>query len=181
MENTNMQETKEKKTLSQVMEEHPTATFWSRFAAWALLACVLPFTFIAYRFQLFKTVSKVQIGGWGIFAIIILAVFAIGVFRYIKLALKTKYSFWIQCINGICKIVIPLLALYIILYNIRNNLDLFLQALGCVILCEGAAIPFNPMPKWVYEKQKEVRDEEKKDTVDYFIDQFFSKKNKEGE
>lgn len=180
MENTDMQEVKEeKKTFSKVIEEHPKATFWTRFVAWAILACVLPFSFIAYRFQLFKAVSKVQISGWGIFAVLIVAVFAISVFRYIKLALKTKYSLAIQCINGLCKIIIPLLVLYVVIYSIRSNLDLFLQALGCVILCEAAAIPVNPMPKWVYEKQKDVRAEDRKDTIDYFIDQFYSRKKED--
>ena len=170
------QEKKEKKTLSQIIEEHPTATFWTRFVSWAICACILPFVFIVYRFQLFKPISKIQVGGWGIIAIVIVAVFVVSVFRYIKIALSAKYSLVIQCINGVCKIIVPLVALYVILYNIQSNLQLFLQALGCVILCEGIAIPLNPMPKWAYEQQKDVRAEERKETADYIIDQFFAKK-----
>ena len=51
-----------------------------------------------------------------------------------------------------------------------------LQAVGCVIVCEVIALPLNPLPKWAYDMQKETRDSEKKDTVDYLLTEFFRKK-----
>jgi hypothetical protein len=54
-----------------------------------------------------------------------------------------------------------------------------LQVLGCVTLCEFIALPLNPLPKWAYEAQKNVRVEERKETADYILDGFFRRKKEE--
>ena len=82
----------QKSSLTTWIEEHPKTVFWARFILWTILSCVLPFAFIVWRFDLFHTISKVQIGGWGLIAIIIVAVFVFTVIRYVKLALSAKYS-----------------------------------------------------------------------------------------
>ena len=169
-------EKKPRRTLLEVMDDHPRTVFLTRAILWLLCAAGLPFMFIAYRFELFKSVSKIQIGGWGLIAIIIVAVVAITVLRYIKAAYKNGYSYFGQIIMGICKVVIPLVALYWIVLNIRNNLDLFLQALGCTIICETVGIFINPFPKWVWEKQKNMRIEERKEGIDYWMNEFFRRK-----
>jgi len=74
-------------------EEHQRLVFWTRFALWTIFACVLPFIFIVWRFELFHTISKIRIGGWGLIAIVIVIAFFLSVVKYIKLALKAKYSF----------------------------------------------------------------------------------------
>lgn len=158
------------------IKEHPRAVFWIRVALWSIFACILPFAFIAWRFELFYPVSKVHIGGWGILAIVIVAVFIFSVVRYVRIAEGEKYSFAVQCLNGFCKVILPLLTLLVVLYSIRNNLNLFIQALGAVIICEAAAIPLNPLPKWAYDKQKDIKEGEIKSTIDYFIDKFFKGK-----
>ena len=160
-------------------EKHPKATFWIRLVSWALFACVLPFVFIVWRFELFRPISKIQIGGWGIIAIVILAVFVFTVIRYIKLALSAKYSLIGQILSGVCKIIVPLLAIMVILYNVKSNIDLFIKVMGVVIVSETIAIPLNPLPKWAYECQKNVKAEERKETVDYLLDSFFKKKKEE--
>ena len=43
------------------------------------------------------------------------------------------------------------------------------------------AIPLNPLPKWAYEMQKDVRAEERKETFDYLLDGFFSRKKNSGD
>ena len=160
-------------------KEHPKATFWIRFGLFALLACILPFSFIVWRFKLFHTISSTQVGGWGIIAIVIVAVFIFVVLRYVKMALSVKYSFVAQCIGGFCKVVLPLMVVLTILYSTRNNVGLMIQVMGCVTVCEAIAIPLNPLPKWAYEAQKNVRAEERKETVDYLLDSFFSRKKKD--
>lgn len=176
------EETKEtkqvKKTekISEWIEEHPQAVFWTRFVSWFLFSCGLPFAFIVWRFQLFQKISKIQIGGWGIIAIIIVAVFIFTVIKYVKLALNAKYTMTAQILGGICKIILPLLVALITLYSVRDNVDLMIQVLGCVTICEAIAIPLNPLPKWAYEKQKDVKEEERKETTEYIIDTFFKKK-----
>lgn len=176
-----MEEEKEKKTLTELIESHPQLVFWIRFVFWAIFAAGLPFAFIVWRFELFTTISKIRIGGWGIIGIVILGVFVLTVAKYIKLALSTTYSLVSQWLSGIIKVIIPILAFYLIIYNVRSDIELLLQVLGVVIVCEFIAIPINPLPKWAYEKQKNVRVEERKETMDYLLDGFFNRKsNQEG-
>lgn len=177
-----MEASEEKKAskFTTMMEEHPHVVFWTRFVLWASCACVLPFLFIAYRFRLFQNISKMNVGGWGLIAILIVAIFALVLVKYVLNAFSSKYSFIAQCLSAFCKVVIPLVCLYAMLYSIRDNIDAFLQALGCTILCEIVAIPINPMPKWVYEMQKNVKDSEKKDTIDYLLNEFFKRKKDSG-
>lgn len=158
-------------------ENNPKAVFWMRFVAFFLFACALPFAFIVWRFDLFKSVSKIQIGGWGILAILLVVVFVFVVLRYVKMAINAKYSLTAQVLGGICRVILPLVAVLVILYCVRNEINLLLQVLGCITLCEFIAIPLNPLPQWAYEQQKDVKAEDRKETVDYLLDQFFKKKN----
>lgn len=170
------EEEKKKFNLIEWLSEHPKTVFWTRFVLWTLCACVLPFMFIVWRFELFKTISKVQIGGWGIIAIILVALFVLTIIKYVRMALKAKYTLLGQFLGGFCKIIIPLVVALLILNSVKENVNSLIQALGCVTICEAVAIPLNPLPKWAYEAQKEVRVEERKETADYIIDTFFSKK-----
>ena len=120
-----------------------------------------------------------SISGWGLFAILIVAFFVLGLLRYVKLGLKIKNVFVTQCISGFCRIILPLTCAYVLITGMKENLDAFLQALGCIILCELIAIPVNPMPKWVLDQQKDVAADERKDTVDYLLDGFFRRKKEE--
>lgn len=160
-------------------KEHSKTTFWIRFIFWFIFACALPFAFIVWRFKLFTTISSIQIGGWGIIAIVIVVVFALTVVRYVRMALSARYSLMGQCLSGFCKVVLPLLAFLALLQSVKSNIDLLMQAVGCVVLCETVAIPINPLPKWAYEAQKDVRVEERKEAVDYLLDGFFSRKESE--
>ncbi len=165
-----------KQDLTSWIEKHPKTVFWIRFVLWALCACILPFIFIVWRFELFKTISTMQIGGWGVIAIVIVAIFILTVIKYVKLAFSAKYSLTKQCLNGFVKVVLPFCVILVIVYSMRNNVELMIQVLGCVTVCEAVAIPINPLPKWAYESQKNVREEERKETVDYMLDTFFKKK-----
>lgn len=163
------------------IEGHPKTVFWIRFVLWTLCACVLPFLFIVWRFELFRTVSKFQIGGWGIIAVFIVGIFAIVLVKYIRLALNSKYTMTGQILNGICKVILPLVILLAILICVRDSVETTIKVLGVVTFLELVAIPLNPLPKWVYEKQKDVKDSEKKETVDYLLDSFFKRKQKNDE
>ena len=162
------------------IEGHPKTVFWMRLGLWILFAGILPFLFIAWRFELFGKVGQLQLSGFGLIGIIILAVVAITIIRYIKLAFKAKYSLLGQFLGGVCKIIIPLLALLAVLTSVRDNVDAMIKVLGVVTVCELTAIPLNPLPKWAYEMQKDVRAEERKETMDYLLDGFFKRKKDEG-
>lgn len=160
------------------IEKHPRLVFWFRFVAWILFGAVLPFLFIAFRFNIFRKMSGVSINGLGIFAIIVVALFVIRLIRYVRKGFSAKSVFAKQCIDGICRVIIPLIALYALIRVSINNLELFLQALGCVILCELIAIPLNPMPSWVEKCRKEAGDDEAKDAFEYMFSQFKRSKEK---
>ena len=172
-----MEEEEKQNKLLKWIDEHPKTTFWSRLTLWLIFAAALPCAFIFWRFKLFHKVSQMQISGWGIIAIVILALVVMTIIRYIKLAFKGRYSLIGQLLGGFCKIIIPLLALLAILNSMKDSIEMMIQVVGCVTICEAVAIPLNPLPKWAYEMQKDIRVEERKETVDYVLDGFFSRKN----
>jgi hypothetical protein len=171
---------KEKKTISQWADEHPSLVFWFRFVCWLLAAIILPFLFVAFRFDLFEQVNKVSIGLPELFVIGIGAGFLFSLLRYIKAGFKGRYTFIGQCIAGLLKITLPLIIFYAVINVMKDNIEYFLQSLGCVVLCETIAIPLNPMPKWANDMQKDLKEEERKDFVDYIFSKIKSNK-KEGE
>jgi hypothetical protein len=150
--------------------------FWIRFVLWAALACVLPVVFIAYRFELFEG-KTVSISGFGVLAIIIIAIFVISLIKYVRNGLP--YSMTSQCITGICKVTIPLLALFGILWCIRNNIDNFIKVVGFVLISETVAIPINPMPAWVYKNATEEQRNKFTSWANIVLDNIF--RGKKGE
>ena len=163
--------------LQQFVSNHPKLVFWSRFVLWLICALGLPIAFIIWKFELFQVVSKLNISGWGILVILLVLIVVFIIVRYVRLILNAKYTFVGQCLNGFCKVILPLLAALLIFYNTRNNIDLLIQVLSAILLCETMAVPLNPFPKLVYDKQKGVREEERRETVDYLLDSFFKRKN----
>lgn len=139
--------------------------FWGRFAAWTVFSCVLPVAFIAWRYDLFTKVGTLQLSGYGVVAVIILAAFAIAVCKYVKRAMDAKWTMAGQCISGTAKVIVPLFALFLVLKAMEQSIGIFIQCLGVVIVCETIAIPLNPMPRYVYE----ATEGRTQDTIDYFF------------
>lgn len=127
--------------------------FWLMFALWSAFSCVIPVAYIVWRYDLFTEVSRIQFGGWGLVAVVIVAAFAYAVLKYVKRGMA-KWSMAKQVIAGIMKVIVPLLALFFAIKAIQDSIDAFLQALGAVIACEAVAIPLNPLPKWAYEQSR---------------------------
>lgn len=146
---------------------------------WTLFSCVIPVAFIGWRYSLFSKVNNVQIhlSGWGLIAIVIIAVFMLAVIKYIKAGF-VEWSMVKQIINGVMKIILPLGVLLVVCLSIKNNIEMFIQALSCTLLSEAIAIPINPFPKWVYEKSKGRFE----NMVDFVATKFYEKdKEKKGE
>ena len=127
--------------------------FILRIVLWSLFAGVIPVIFIGWRYDLFKKASNFKLSGWGLIAIIFIFVFLKVLVGYIRAGIK-EYSMLKQVLNGILKVLIPLGVLLLLCVGIRSNIEQFIQALSCAIICETIAIPLNPFPKWVYEKSK---------------------------
>lgn len=135
------------------MEKNEKKKFIAKAVAWSMFSCVLPVCFIGWRYDLFNKVGSLQLSGWGMFAIVIIFVFLHTLVKYIKSGFS-GWSMTKQIINGVLKVLIPIGALLALCVGIRANLDYFIQALSCVLLCEAIAIPMNPFPKWVWEKSQ---------------------------
>lgn len=144
--------------------------FLIEFFLFALFSCIIPFVFIAWRYELFSKVSRVSLSGWGIIAIIIIFVFAIYVAKSIKRAYRNRkrWSMTVQVIDGVAKVLLPLLALFFTMNAIIASADLFKQALIVVIICEGIAIPINPLPKWEVDNFKAGEEER----MESFLEKF---------
>ena len=169
------EETKKKISIVEWCESHPKTTFAIRCALWCLFAAVLPLIFIAWRYDIFSSTSKISLTGWGFIAIIILIVFVI---TFIKYAYKSlEPGLLKQCVSGFASIILPLLVLLILVVSIEENISLFKQALGCVILCEIVSIPLNPFPTWIEKKKIEKQDAKINSVADVFWDKFFNKKD----
>lgn len=147
----------------------PRQVFWMRMGFWALFACILPVSFIVWRFDLFS--KKPSIGGWGIVVIIIVAVFVLSLIKYVKAGMK--FSLVKQVINGVCKVIIPLLVAVLMLECLKNEIDLAIQVLTITITCECIAIPLNPLPQWAYDNRNEE--------IESIFDIMWSRKKKDEE
>lgn len=132
--------------------------FWIRLVLYVLFGGVAPGAFLIWRFDLFSEISSLSIGGWGIVCIAFVGIFFLKMLKAVKEGLP--YSFGTQCINGICKIILPLLIALLILYAVQNCITELMQFLGVVIVCEVIAIPLNPIPQWAHENG--IKEEEGK-------------------
>ena len=168
------EEKKEKKSFTEWVQEHPKTVFVSRAIAWSLFAGILPFIFIAWRYGIFRSTGAIALNGWGIIGLVILAVFLITLFNYLRRGMK--YSFAKQCVVGFAKIIVPLVLVMLVVEGIKNNIGLFQQALACTIACELVAIPINPFPEWLEKQKKEGRAEEQEGLIEALWNKYFSKK-----
>ena len=173
-ENTEENTEESKKGLADWIKEHPKTVFGIRVFLWATFSAILPFAFIAWRYQIFTSVSKLKITSVGLLAIIIAIVFIISLLKYIYKGLKP--GFVKQCIFGAIGIILPLLVIYILINAIEDNIHLFKQALGCVILCEAISIPLNPFPAWLAKREVEDGKRKAESMSDILWDKFFKRK-----
>ena len=162
---------KKEKTPEQTEKEKELKIFWVRAILWSLFSCVVPVFFIGWRYDLFKKVGSLQLSGWGLIAIVIVFVFLYVVVKYIRAGF-VEWSMTKQIINGVVKVVLPLGVVLAVAIAIRNNLDVFIQALSCTLMSEVIAIPINPFPEWVW-KRSQGRFES---AVDFVAARFYNQK-----
>jgi hypothetical protein len=128
--------------------------FIFRMIAFTLFACIIPFVFIAWRYDIFRTSNdinpKVSLTGWGFLGLIIVFFFIKYCLNVLKRAIP--FSMTYQIVNGVIKIIMPLLLLLFVVDALENNITLFKHSLIVTIICEGVAIPINPLPKYMHDK-----------------------------
>ena len=181
---------KTKKSFKEFLESHPKSVFWTRFAAFISVGLIAPISFIAYKFELFQTISKVQISGWGILIIIFVAAFILGVTKYVKVAMSAKYTLLGQILSGFMKVILPLMVALILIgalqkiskanaEGMEKNIENITYVLSFTLGCEMVAIPMNPLPKWANDMQKDVEIEKRKSATDYLLTEYFKRKKAE--
>ena len=127
--------------------------FWIRLPIYALFLFVIPAVFLIIRFNLFQKISALNIGGWGIVAILIVGLGFIKMMKEVKKGLP--FCYLNQVITGLYKVIIPLLLLTFIIYFSKDSIKHILQFLVVLIPSEFVAILVNPIPRWAYENKLE--------------------------
>lgn len=126
--------------------------FIIRLVAFVLFGCVLPFSFVSYRYELFKSPHS-TLTGVGFIAVILVLVFAIYILNMVKKA--HPHTMTTQVINGYTKIVIFIILPLLWVQSVKGDIEMFEQVLEVIALCELIAVPINPLPKWAFEKNIE--------------------------
>jgi cation transport ATPase len=129
--------------------------FWIRFSLWISFAVIAPIGFLAWRYGLFTSSegAKTSLNGWGILAVIILGIFFIYMIKEAKKGMP-EGSMLVQCLDGY-GILIPLVLLILLLDGIKDSIAYFEEVLIVLVVCEGIAVPINPMRKWAAQNNIE--------------------------
>lgn len=144
-----MEETKNKNNIK---------IFVAKLTAYIMIGFVIPFTFLVWRYNLFSKSERLNIGGWGVIAIIFSAIFFMALVKKAGETIENeKYK---QVFDGIRKIFIPLLAATLCVYAMYGFWRELVEFLGILTVCETIAYIINPLPQKIKEKQ-ELKEESK--------------------
>ena len=130
------------------------AVFWIRLILYIGFSLITPLAFLIWRFQLFQTVSKVSVGGWGLVLIIFFIIYFWKLVNSVRKGMK--FGMAKQILDGLCGITIPLFATYWILWWLSGSIDELIEFILVLTVSETVAIPLNPIKKWQYENHKEI-------------------------
>ena len=123
--------------------------FILRVLVWLVFVAVIPIVTIIDKYDMVKN-GTLKYTGWGI---IVLAIITVVVMVMLGYYLKTmKWSMTKQVIAGVRNVIIPLGLLFIGAGLIASNIENIRYILIVSIISEAIAIPINPFPQWVYEK-----------------------------
>lgn len=113
---------------------------------------LVPPIYLIFRYNLFHKVSKLTFGGWGIMAIILLA---IGVFLFLRYLVKGKqYAYWKQVVKAVLYVIVPCFAIYFIIYLSKDYLERLLELIIIFMASYFLALLVNPLPQYTYEKSR---------------------------
>lgn len=167
--NNEMNETK-----TQEEKKRKIKIFIAKLIGYIFLGLVTPIGFLIWRFQLFQQTSKLNIGGWGIVAIIFTAVFLNWL---IKQATECIDSTFVQKIfQAIRKVLIPLLTITLCIYAVGEFWKELMVFFIVLTICEPVAYVLNPFPEYLKEKEEEKDDSKQDSKMIKFIELFWDKK-----
>ena len=165
-ENQNQASDEEKKKIKRKRQ-----IFWTRFAFYIAIGLFIPVGFLIWRFQLFQSASHLNFGGWGVVAVLFTSIFLMVLSKQAVSSIESQIVK--QAINAIRKIFLPLFAITMCLYAVKNFIDELIQFFVIITICEPIAYVINPFPEIVKEHEK---DREKNKLVK-FAEIFWSQKD----
>lgn len=131
-------------------------TFTIRLILWLIFVAVVPIMSIVDKYDLVKN-GTLQYTGWGIIVWVILFVVAMAILGYILKIMK--WSMTKQILTGIMIVILPLTFLFFMTDLIVNHIGNIKYILIVCIISEFIAIPLNPFPQMIYEKNiKDIKD-----------------------
>ena len=128
-----------------------TRIFIIKLVIYIMVGFVIPFTFLVWRYNLFAKAEKLNIGGWGIIAIIFSAIFFAVLIKKASEAIENES--YKQVFDGVRKIFIPLFAVTLCVYAMYDFWRQLVEFLAILTICETAAYIINPIPQKVKEKE----------------------------
>lgn len=138
-------------TAVETNENKDKKVFIARTILFCIFGCVLPFVFIAWRFEIFSNGgSHISLTGWGVIGILIVFFFVLYCLKILKNSIP--FSMTYQILSGAIKVILPLILLLLLVNALEDSIRQFKQALIIVIGCEAIAIVVNPFPKYMHDK-----------------------------
>lgn len=126
---------------------------WKKFTIqlilWLVFSAVIPIIAIANKYDFVKD-GDAKYTGWAIIAGVIAFISIMVALRYVLRLLK--WSMTKQIISGVMLVIVPLIFLFILTDLITNNIGNIKYILVVSIISEFIAIPINPFPKMIWEK-----------------------------
>lgn len=136
----------------------------------SILLALAPIIYIFIRYECYKFVMKISMSGWGLIAIILGVIVFYVVMKNILSG--TKWAYWKQVVQGICKIFVPALALFGIVYCSIDYLKELTILITLIGFCWTLAYILNPLPELKYKEGLN----ESVDTVQYAMNKLRIKK-----
>lgn len=130
-------------------------TFITKVILFVLFGALLPLAFVMWRYGCF-TDGGFTMAGWGWIAAMVIFFFMLYVMNQLRKTLP--WSYFSQIVTGMMKVILPLTLVYVLVWNLQDSIDYFLQSLAAIIVCECVAICVNPFPKWRHDHKIEERD-----------------------
>jgi hypothetical protein len=134
-------------------KKHPKIFFILRFLLWSILTIGVPTFIVLEQYAFFKQYQAftLRISGWGIIILVIGAVFTFYILKTLADAINNPILK--QTLNGVIKITLPLLVVFLLTGIIVNNIDKIRIILLLSLVSTGIAIPINPLPEYLYNQK----------------------------
>lgn len=142
----------EEKVLTEEEQKKKSKKVFALQLALFLAFClVIPVIYFAIRFNLFTQITKTQIGLWGVILIIIIFAIVVVLIKFYLAGLKTKWTLLKQIVEGLVKLILPLIVVQALLILMKNDIDKLVECMWVFLPCELVAIVVNPLPKWCFD------------------------------